>query len=385
MRWPTELNIESTGTVFSGILTALLLLFTLWYAGLVIAWKKISEVVGRYRVWILLFLTGVAALTTPMTSLDTVGYLVAARNWVEYGVNPLLYPLSAAPNPWVAYLERAFWVHQTSPYGPAFLGLASLVVRLSLSNVWLALLGYKLITWAAYGWMLWVFTRLLRERRSHPGRLWLLALNPAFLVHGLQDAHNDLLSVVLMLVGLLAISQFREMRGYAWWSLALVTKLQTLILWPLGWYRDGKVRWRAVAAGLAWPALFLTIWMRLYDLSLAQWAANLSYFTQGCLYLCSPAVDLLNLVGWSPVMAGVVLYGAVAWWFLVRRPDIWRAAFWMMAVVVFVATTWFAPWYILTLIPLALLIDTPKYDAIAYVLTAYSFVIFWVINMVHLS
>lgn len=91
------------------------------------------------------------------------------------------------------------WLDAPSPYGPAWLWLSALVVRLTGDAVTPALLGLRLLSVAGVALTAWALRRLAAD----PARaLWLGVANPLVLLHFVAGGHNDALMVGLLLAGL---------------------------------------------------------------------------------------------------------------------------------------------------------------------------------------
>jgi alpha-1,6-mannosyltransferase len=91
------------------------------------------------------------------------------------------------------------WLDAPSPYGPVWLWLAGLVVRLTGDALTPALLGLRLLSVAGVVLTAWALGRLAAD----PARaLWLGVANPLVLLHLVAGGHNDALMVGLLLAGL---------------------------------------------------------------------------------------------------------------------------------------------------------------------------------------
>jgi hypothetical protein len=120
------------------------------------------------------------------------GALVAAGR-DPYAVGP-----GALPGPLTAGVDEV-WLDAPSPYGPLWLWLAGLVVRVTGEAVVPAVLGMRLLAVVGVGLIAWALGRVAAD----PGRaLWLGVANPLVLLHLVAGGHNDALMVGLLLAGL---------------------------------------------------------------------------------------------------------------------------------------------------------------------------------------
>ncbi|MCW2616407.1 MAG: hypothetical protein JWN08_3401, partial [Frankiales bacterium] len=137
-------------------------------------------------------------LAPPLASRDAYAYVGQAALVVE-GLDPYSVGPGALPGPLSAGVDDV-WLDSPAPYGPLWLGLAGLVVRVT-GSVVPALVGMRLLAVVGMLLLAWALPRLATS--VPPGRaLWLGLANPLLLVHLLSGAHNDALMVGLMAAGL---------------------------------------------------------------------------------------------------------------------------------------------------------------------------------------
>lgn len=138
-------------------------------------------------------------LAPPMFSRDVYAYVGQAALVVE-GVDPYRNGPAALDGPLVDGIDEV-WRETPSPYGPLWLMLASLVVRVTGDSLLPALVGMRLL--AVLGLVLagWALRRLGGDRA-----LWLGVANPLVLLHLVAGAHNEALMLGLMLAGLAVTS-----------------------------------------------------------------------------------------------------------------------------------------------------------------------------------
>ncbi|MEW2298369.1 polyprenol phosphomannose-dependent alpha 1,6 mannosyltransferase MptB [Streptomyces sp. NPDC006655] len=97
------------------------------------------------------------------------------------------------------------WQNTAAPYGPAFMGVASLLSGLTRGQLPAGLFGMRLVALLGVGLMAAALPRLARHSGADPAAaLWLGALNPLVLLHLVAGAHNDAIMLGLLGLGLVA-------------------------------------------------------------------------------------------------------------------------------------------------------------------------------------
>jgi len=134
-------------------------------------------------------------LAPPLFSRDVYAYAGQAALVVE-GLDPYTVGPSALPGPLSDGVDEV-WRDVPSPYGPLWLVLAGVVVRLTGERLVPALAGLRLL--AVLGLLLagWAVHRLGGQRA-----VWLGVANPLVLLHLVGGAHNEALMLGLALAGL---------------------------------------------------------------------------------------------------------------------------------------------------------------------------------------
>ncbi|HVE74055.1 MAG TPA: polyprenol phosphomannose-dependent alpha 1,6 mannosyltransferase MptB [Mycobacteriales bacterium] len=174
-------------------------------------------------------------LSPPLFSRDVYAYL-AQGDLVATGLDAY----EVGPGVLSGPLEREvdeIWAHAVSPYGPVFLWLAGLVVRLTGEQLWTGVLGLRLLACAGLALVAWGLPRLARAYGGSPGRaLWLGLANPLVLMHGVGGAHNEALMLGLMVAGLAVVagapSSTRLVAGAVLVTLAALVKVPAALALP---------------------------------------------------------------------------------------------------------------------------------------------------------
>lgn len=159
----------------------------------------------------------------PITANDIFRYVLRGRIWAVYGESPMLVPPNAFPNdPYIAFAgEFGEWV---SGYGPLWEIVVQVPLRLLGTTEMVAgTIALKFVVLLCYlgcavllGWV------AVPEKGSSLAALTFFAWNPLILLQGPGNGHNDLLFMLLLVLGL--IFWQREV----WWAAVLLLTLATL-------------------------------------------------------------------------------------------------------------------------------------------------------------
>ena len=288
-------------------------------------------------------------LAPPMFTRDVYAYVGQAALVVE-GVDPYVNGPDTLDGPLVDGIDEV-WRDTPSPYGPLWLGLASLVVRVTGDALVPALVGMRLLAVLGLVLAAWALRRLGGDRA-----LWLGLANPLVLLHLVAGAHNEALMIGLLLAGLAVTSL---PLAAALITAAALVKLPALA--ALGFVVMARPTWparvrAAVVTGVvaALTALVLSLdlgWGWLGTLDTGR--ARLSLFspTTGLGVLLPGGGASLDAV----LLLGLLLGAAVAAWLLWRTPSLGpvRATGWALLAVALLLPV-VQPWYVLWgVLPLA--------------------------------
>ncbi len=196
---------------------------------LLIAWIMsakcdVKAIWRRFTIW-----TMPLVACPPLLSKDVWAYL--EQGWIVFrGYNPYEVALTSIGGPFGVFVD-SYWQYTTTVYPPLALQIQGLVVALTHSHRWMALLGMRVpgvIAVVAIGLML---PRIARAVGMDEGRtLWLGLLNPLVLVHFIGGAHNDAWGIALAVTGLwIAVARPR-----AWVLGCVMVGLAMAIKQPLG-------------------------------------------------------------------------------------------------------------------------------------------------------
>jgi len=139
-------------------------------------------------------------LAPPLASRDVYAYVGQGALVVE-GLDPYSVGPGVLGGPLIEGVVDV-WLDAPSPYGPLWLALSGIVVRVTGSLV-PAVVGMRLLAVAGLLLVAWALPRLARRHGVPAGRaLWLGLANPLVLVHLVGGAHNEALMVGLVAAGL---------------------------------------------------------------------------------------------------------------------------------------------------------------------------------------
>ncbi len=140
----------------------------------------------------------------PLTAIDLFIYAIRTRGWALYGLPPLLTPPESLPatDPWLGLAGE--WVDAASPYGPLWELLSLGAFQVSGGSFLAHLLLLKLLGAAAYlgsAALIYHSLRRLQPTLALAGTL-AFAWNPLVLFEAVQNAHNDMLMIFLLLAAI---------------------------------------------------------------------------------------------------------------------------------------------------------------------------------------
>jgi alpha-1,6-mannosyltransferase len=150
-------------------------------------------------------------LLPPLFSRDVYSY-AAQGDVLAHGLDPYTDGPADVPSQWLASISPT-WADTPAPYGPLFLQLAHLAVRVSAGYLPAVVLLLRLVAIAGVLLVAVYLPRLARACGTDPGRaLWLGLASPLLITHFVSGAHNDALMVGLIVAGL---AYAAERNGFA--------------------------------------------------------------------------------------------------------------------------------------------------------------------------
>ncbi len=310
----------------------------------------------------------VLSLAPPFSLTDTFNYLHYGRMQPLYGLDPYTsLPIQAASDPAYAY---STWHHLPSPYGPLFTLLTEGLARFSLPVAyWVlkAVIGLAALAVAA------LTAALARALGRDPARaVAFVALNPLVLIYGVGGVHNDVLFMTFLLGGALLMVRRREALGGGAWAAAAAIKLSAGLAIPVLVAGSGRRR-RALAGVVAGGAVLGAMtWVAFAghlpnDADQARLVASLSLPNLVGLAAGRGGLDA-QLRGELDVALVLVTLGLAIWTW--RTRDWATATAWALALLI-VTLGWAMPWYVLWMLPFAVLSRRAGPRAAAIALTVF--------------
>jgi hypothetical protein len=303
-------------------------------------------------------------LAPPLLSQDVFSYIAYARLGTEHGLNPY----SHSPNdiPFDAVYGFAGSKAATNVYGPLFT-VAS--YPFGLVPVPLAFWILKAVAFAATLGVVWFTGRAAVELGNDP-RLAVAAvgLSPLTTAHVVGGAHNEALTMLLVVAGVWLFVRRREQSGSFVAALGPGVKASAAVVLPfmLAAARD---RWRTLAAMLAAAGVSLVVALLAFGSNALDGLGLISDNQNRTSKYSLPhkGVDLVELLvgnvdrdAWADafrLVLVVLLATLVVWllWRVLRDRDWWIDATGWATLGVLVASAWLVPWYLLWLLPFAAL------------------------------
>ncbi|GAA5106041.1 polyprenol phosphomannose-dependent alpha 1,6 mannosyltransferase MptB [Haloechinothrix salitolerans] len=156
------------------------------------------RIVATIALWIAPLL-----VVPPMFSDDVYSYLgqgaVANQGFDPYAGGPADFLARGDP---LGRNVSGYWERSAAPYGPVFLLIAQLIVRIVGADIIAGIALHRIAELVGLALVLWALTALARRTGGRMSRaLWLGVLNPLVLFHLVAGIHNDALMLGLMLAG----------------------------------------------------------------------------------------------------------------------------------------------------------------------------------------
>jgi len=312
-------------------------------------------------------------LAPPLQYTDVFNYINYGRMGVVHHLNPYTtVPMLEPQNDATFTLSNWHWL--VSPYGPIFTLLTYLLVPLGVAGAFWTLKAILLLASLSVLALVWRSAQILG--RDPVRALLLVGLNPIVLVWGIGADHNDVLMVLPLVLGvhlliraragspsvrlpLLRARIARECLAAGAFVAAAGVKASAAVAIPIAFAI--APRRRAFVTGFA---------IAIATLGLASLVAfGLHVPGVGPQTKLVTGIGPANLLGWAlgqggetdtlrtvlTVLAGgFVLYAAVS----ASRPGRdWIALAGASLFVVWMTTSWFAPWYIAWILPFAALAE----------------------------
>lgn len=222
-------------------------------AALLVAWfQMVREVRSRpgspvrSLVPVLLLWTVPLMVAPPLFSRDVYSY-AAQGDMVSHGISPYKYGtdiLGSGPYP---DLVDPLWSTVATPYGPMFLALAGVAADVTLHHELGTVVAMRVLEVLALVLIAWFLPQLARLCDGDAAEAFALGvLNPLVLLDLVGGAHNDAMTVGLLIAGLVMAKRGRPILGIVLCTLAAAVKFPAgLAILYIGWdWIGGQARWK---------------------------------------------------------------------------------------------------------------------------------------------
>lgn len=336
------------GPLFYAALWAALLLYVVVLAG--------ARTLGmRAALGAVVAMHVVFFLAPPLLSHDVFSYIAYARLGVANDLNPYTHaPLDIPNDPGFTHAGS---IDAESAYGPLFTLLTYPLSPLGVPAAFWILKAVAALSSLGIVWLVWRIAERLGREPLVPALA--VGLNPLVLVHVVGGAHNEALTLLVTMAGVLVWVAGRGVAGTATAAAAAGIKASALIAVPFLALADRAQAARRVLAAVAAAVAVAAIGLIAFGTHALD-ALSLINSNQDRTSRFSVPHGVAQVVGGSDVVRAVFAAIAVtiALWLLWRT---WRGltdpldAIGWTTFAVLIASAWLVPWYILWLLPFAAL------------------------------
>ena len=337
-------------------------------------WRSWSVAGGLVTGGLLLAL--LLAMVYPVGATDVFDYAVEGELLTMHGLNPMVHPANKVPD--LPLLRYATYKYTVSPYGPVWTWFeAGIVWAAGRAGLLGLVLSFKVV--AILGYLATCALITINLRRRAPERmaagLVAFAWNPLVLFEVAVNAHSDVWIGVLVLCGVLFCELWRPLLMFAALTLAPLIKIAVAPLLPLfalaAWRQEPAPRRGRLA--LTGGLVILGI-VAISYLSLPQGLQGIGnplrrseFFTHSLPAVTKLALELVVPKGTAALVVGIATLCAFAGYFLVQLRNAYRApgevvrlGFNTLLFLLLVCMSYFQPWYLLWIMPLAAVYPRPN-------------------------
>lgn len=339
-----------------------------------------------------------AAAIPPFFSIDLYEYIIRGRMSALYGLNPFVCtPNEISTDPLYSIV---FWRGTTSCYGPLWNILAHIFVLLSGSGDILNFIAFKagaLLAHIASAWFVYrIAGKLYPEKCGYLAALFLL--NPYLIYMNLIEAHNDVFMMALALAGIWLLAQGKYAFSVVALAMSVAIKYISLLLAPVFFlhvYNSG-LSVRAKVAFTAAAGLIALLLIQAFSLPFGMTPMNiLSSFKGISLNLETNTIPFLtySALGAAGIKMDVASFRSVCnlaflgaasliYLSLLRKNSggmrsAMNACFLVFAAYLVLGSFQFGNWYAVWIVPLILLTDIKKKEALFLLISFAALIAFW--------
>ncbi len=362
-----------------------------YFGGLMLAMALYAVILACVRAFSLrtlvvavVALNALFLLAPPLLSQDVFSYLAYARLGAEHGLDPYVHAPNDIPlDPVYAFAGSK---SASNVYGPLFT-----LVSYPLGLVPVSL-GFWILKTVAFASVLGLafFTGKTASALGHDPRLavTVVGLSPVTLVHVVGGAHNEALTMLLVVIGAWLFVRAKEPAGGFVAGLGAGVKASAVL--PLPFMLIAARRRLSTLAAMAGAGLLsLAVALAAFGSDAINSLNLLSSNQNRTSKFSTPhkAVDLvelcfgnINRAAWADAVRLVLvalLAALVVWllWRVLQNRDRWIAATGWATLGVLLASAWLVPWYLLWLLPFAALAADRRLLVATTVFSAYTLAI----------
>ena len=226
---------------------AVIVIFFLFY--FIFLYKAKRRKFQSKYIWKMIFLTVVMLIFSfPAFSYDIFNYIATAKVTFLYRENPyVVMPIEIPNEPLLSFMNAA---NKTALYGPSWLLLTYIPLKLGLNNLLLTIYTFK-------GFMIFFYLALcfVIWKLSHKSvtALVFFALNPLVIIETLVSSHNDVVMMFFVLTSLYFFKRKQIGFSMVFYIFSIFIKFATVFLFPVylyilytEFYRKKVVTWEKI-------------------------------------------------------------------------------------------------------------------------------------------
>jgi hypothetical protein len=368
-------------------ITITLAIFIMILFGYGILFYVSSKKITKLGLILTVMIISLCVITPPFLSRDAGAYMLGAKNFSIYHSNPYLVGLNSVPsNTWSSELGEIWTLKYPFAYGPLFLFIASIATVPNFIHLISAVYLYKIIVLVAYLLSVYIFSKIAEKLLLKKYNVFLYALNPAILLNGLIEGHNEMFIVLFLLFSIYFINNDKFARSYFSWIAAVLVKYNVLIFLPVFWKSKSSYSFKKIILTLAGvAAVFVIVLALFFHLNIFLMANNFAIMKgqlQFCLYKCFPTSLIIDMLsgGYAGILRLITfssVYFFILYKYLFKEDNKLKFIFWSSLSLIFILTRWISPWYVLIAIPIGILINEKNYRITVFLLTVFSLLHFF--------
>lgn len=325
---------------------------------------------NKQMVTFIIIVSVIFLIMLPLTSTDVFYYIGTGWSEAHYGVNPyytsvqeLMQTNIDAKSDEILLKMPGVWAGQTIVYGPIWPLICKILSGLSMGNLSLALLIYKLFNLILHLASAYLIYKITKGKKV---LVLAYALNPLVLFDGITNVHNEMLVIFFVLLALYFFVRKKNMFfTIVFFALATAVKYFAILLVPfivLYYYRKEKPLKKILYSGL-WAIVFIIVLCMCYavymrDFSILKGiATQQSKFSNSMfIFFAIRNMDLAITVSKGLMLAFVIIYVCTIIKLLFTTKNYILSTYirqynFLLIIFIFGAITNLQSWYMLWLLP----------------------------------